>query len=189
MNSSPQHDYSAYLAEHDRIQSPRKPLGLEAYLLLREKLDELTLLELHEGMVQGMDKESLETLSLLTEILLEEGPACPPAPNGEEILEILWEREEMEHRKGADALDAREDPLDEDEKEAEPFIEEILTDLLDLPPQTSNPRIPDPLDRGFEQSFEGSLSQGRESPFPKGKAPDSKIRRELWRLKRRRGHE
>ena len=188
MTSSPPHDYSAYLAEHDRIQSPSKPLGLEAYLLLREKLDELTLLELQEGMIQGMDKESLETLTQLTQTLLEEAPGCPPAPSGNEILAVLLAREDFENNEWAELFDEDEELLDEEEEQAtEPCMEELLTELLGLTPLAPDPEITPPEEGDDSQSFEISLSKSRAPSPPRGRAPASKMRRELWRLNRRRG--
>ena len=189
MTSSPQRDYSAYVAEHGRSEKPGRPLGLEAYLLLREKLDELTLLEIQEGMLQGMDKESLDTLTTLTEDLLTEAPQCSPAPNGAEILSILLRREEMEIREATELCERVEECLHEDDASTEPLLEDLLKDLFGI-----SPNAPEAVSQEFWEDeeclpYETTLSKSRaHNPplYPKGKVPDSRMRRELWRLKRRR---
>ncbi|HHI80145.1 MAG TPA: hypothetical protein ENK02_09190 [Planctomycetes bacterium] len=198
-NSHPQ-DYSAYLAEFDLQNKEGKPLGLAAYLLLREKLDELSLLEIQEGSPHGIDKESLETLGFLTEELLAEGSTYHPNSCGEGLLSLFLEQEFTRGQEDPEEMESS-DCLHDDFEEVdgippeELLFEEIFGDPMGTPTDLTDPH---PTDRdtflsaldGFEEnldtSFEASLSPGRSSSSHRGRAPDSRMRRELWRLRRRR---
>jgi hypothetical protein len=177
MKASPPNDYSAYLAEHNRKERPGQPLGLEAYLLLREKLDELTLLELQEGMVQGMDQESLETLNHLAKELLEENPSCPSAHCGEEILSILFERESLDYQQHQDLSEASLDSLEEWDEEGSLDEKDLLFGTTPPPPASRQ-------EKSLNPSFDNPFSSNQ--PLSPRRVPDSRMRRELWRINKRR---